>query len=56
MCAMLGPGLALRGPEGSMHKAVDGLTIEYRICFLFFAAGAHAPRRRAPPRAAARAR
>ncbi|KAG8462380.1 hypothetical protein KFE25_012200 [Diacronema lutheri] len=39
MCAMLGPGLALRGPDGSMHRAVDGLTIEYRICFLFFALG-----------------
>lgn len=39
MCSMLGPGLALRGPDGSMHTAVDGLTIEYRICFLFFAIG-----------------
>eukprot|EP00302_Diacronema_sp_CCMP2436_P009538 CAMPEP_0179885532 /NCGR_PEP_ID=MMETSP0982-20121206/30334_1 /TAXON_ID=483367 /ORGANISM="non described non described, Strain CCMP 2436" /LENGTH=266 /DNA_ID=CAMNT_0021781125 /DNA_START=472 /DNA_END=1269 /DNA_ORIENTATION=+ len=39
LCAMLGPGLALRGPDGSMHTAVDGMTIEYRICFLFFVLG-----------------
>ena len=24
LCSMLGPGLALRGPDGSMHRAVDG--------------------------------
>ncbi|KAG8466854.1 hypothetical protein KFE25_008233 [Diacronema lutheri] len=39
MCAMLGPGLALRGPDGSMHKAVDGMMVEYRVCFLFFVSG-----------------
>ena len=30
LCSMLGPGLALRGPDGSMHRAVDGLMLEYR--------------------------
>ena len=28
LCSMLGPGLALRGPDGSMHSAVDGLMLE----------------------------
>lgn len=28
LCSMLGPGLALRGPDGSMHRAVDGLMLE----------------------------
>ena len=28
--SMFGPGLALRGPEGSMHKAVEGM-MEERI-------------------------
>ena len=37
--SMLGPGLALRGPDGSMHRAVDGLMLEYRLTFLFFTAG-----------------
>jgi len=36
---MLGPGLALRGPDGSMHTAVDGMMVEYRVCFLFFVIG-----------------
>jgi hypothetical protein len=36
---MLGPGLALRGPDGSMHRAVDGLMLEYRLTFLFFTMG-----------------
>ena len=43
---MLGPGLALRGPDGSMHRAVDGLMLEYRLTFLFFTMGAHAWRAR----------
>jgi hypothetical protein len=47
MCAMLGPGLALRGPEGSMHIAVEGMMVEYRVCFLFFVAGARSPLRAA---------
>ena len=29
LCSMLGPGLALRGPDGSMHRAVDGLMLEW---------------------------
>ena len=28
--SMLGPGLALRGPDGSMHSAVDGTLIEFK--------------------------
>ena len=39
LCSMLGPGLALRGPDGSMHRAVDGLMMEYRLTFLFFTLG-----------------
>ena len=39
LCSMLGPGLALRGPDGSMHRAVDGLMLEYRLTFLFFVMG-----------------
>lgn len=38
-CVMFGPGLALRGPDGSMHAAVDGLMLEYRRAALFFGAG-----------------
>ena len=38
-CSMLGPGLALRGPDGSMDQAVEGLALEYRVIFLLFAAG-----------------
>lgn len=39
LCSMMGPGLALRGPDGSMHRAVDGLMMEYRVTFLFFGLG-----------------
>ena len=39
LLSMLGPGLALRGPDGSMHRAVDGLMLEYRLTFLFFVMG-----------------
>ena len=38
-CGMLGPGLALRGPDGAMDKAVEGLALEYRNIFLAFALG-----------------
>ena len=34
LLAMLAPGLALRGPDGSMHRAVDGMMHEYRLAFL----------------------
>ena len=36
LCGMLGPGLALRGPNGSIHHAVDGLMIEYRSLVMLF--------------------
>ena len=38
LCAILGPGLALRGPDGSMHNAVEGMMTHYRFtlaCFTF---------------------
>jgi hypothetical protein len=38
-CAALGPGLALRGPDGSMDRAVEGLALEFRIIFLTFCLG-----------------
>jgi len=39
IAAIQGPGLALRGTDGSMHRAVDGMLIEYKIAFLLFATG-----------------
>jgi hypothetical protein len=39
LCSMLGPGLALRGPDGSMHRAVDEMLEEYRLTFFFFGIG-----------------
>lgn len=39
LCTMLGPGLALRGHDGSMDQAVEGLALEYRTSFLLFIAG-----------------
>lgn len=38
LCGMLGPGLALRGPDGpkSVHKAVDVMKNESVHCFTFF--------------------
>ena len=39
LAAIYGPGLALRGPDGSMHRAVDGLLLEYKLAFLFFCSG-----------------
>jgi hypothetical protein len=38
-CSMLGPGLALRGPDGSMDRAVEGLALEFRLIFLLFMLG-----------------
>jgi len=32
--SMLGPGLALRGQDGAMDQAVEGLALEYRTVFL----------------------
>ena len=40
--AMLGPGLALRGQDGAMDQAVEGLALEYRSCFLLFMGGVFA--------------
>ena len=34
LLAMLAPGLALRGPDGSMNVAIDNLIGEYRTAFL----------------------
>ena len=39
LLSMMGPGLALRGPDGAMDKAVEGLALEYRNIFLAFALG-----------------
>lgn len=38
LCSMLGPGLALRGPDGpaSMHRAVDVMRDESLHCFYCF--------------------
>ena len=35
-CAMLGPGLALRGADGAMDQAVEGLALEFRTTFILF--------------------
>jgi len=35
---MLGPGLALRGPDGSMHSAVDGILHEFELVSRLFRA------------------
>jgi hypothetical protein len=39
LLSMMGPGLALRGPDGSMHPAVDGMMEEYRAAYLNFLLG-----------------
>jgi hypothetical protein len=39
LLSMLGPGLALRGPDGSMHPAVDGMMEEYQAAYLNFVLG-----------------
>ena len=39
VCAMLGPGLALRGQDGAMDQAVEGLALEYRTTFILFLGG-----------------
>ena len=36
---VMGPGLALRGPEGSITKAVEQMRIERRATFMFFGVG-----------------
>ncbi|KAG8461179.1 hypothetical protein KFE25_002368 [Diacronema lutheri] len=37
LIAMAAPGLALRGPDGSVHLAVEGMIIEYRAATRWFA-------------------
>ena len=39
LCAILGPGLALRGPDGSMHNAVQGMMTHYRFTLACFTLG-----------------
>jgi len=39
LCAILGPGLALRGPDGSMHNAVNGMAVHYRFTLACFTLG-----------------
>jgi hypothetical protein len=39
LLSMMGPGLALRGPDGSMHPAVDGMMKEYRTAYYCFVLG-----------------
>ena len=39
LCAILGPGLELRGPDGSMHNAVQGMTTHYRFTLTCFSLG-----------------
>ena len=39
VCSMLGPGLALRGQDGAMDQAVEGLALEYRTIFMLFLTG-----------------
>ena len=39
VCAMLGPGLALRGADGAMDQAVEGLAVEFRTTFILFFCG-----------------
>ena len=59
LCAILGPGLALRGPDGSMHNAVQGMMTHYRftlacftlglVCFMLSALLCAPPSAAAPP-------
>ena len=39
LLSMMGPGLALRGPDGSMGPAVDGMMTEYRTAYSCFVLG-----------------
>ena len=39
LCAILGPGLALRGPDGSMHTAVNGMMTHYKFTLACFSSG-----------------
>jgi hypothetical protein len=37
LIALMGPGLALRGPDGAVHLAIEGMMIEYRVASRWFA-------------------
>jgi hypothetical protein len=39
IAAIYGPMLALRGPDGAMHRAVDGMLLEYKVAFILFSTG-----------------
>jgi len=39
LVAILGPALAIRGPDGAMHTAVDCMVSHYRFTFVCFALG-----------------
>mmetsp|Transcript_7228 Transcript_7228/g.12164 ORF Transcript_7228/g.12164 Transcript_7228/m.12164 type:complete len:227 (+) Transcript_7228:77-757(+) len=39
LLSMMGPGLALRGPDGSMHPAVEGMVYEYNTAYICFVLG-----------------
>lgn len=39
LLSMMGPGLALRGPDGSVHPAVEGMIAEYQQAYLCFVLG-----------------
>ena len=39
LIAIMGPGLALCGPDGSVHPAVEGMLVEHREAFRFFVLG-----------------
>mmetsp|Transcript_12375 Transcript_12375/g.28921 ORF Transcript_12375/g.28921 Transcript_12375/m.28921 type:complete len:215 (+) Transcript_12375:63-707(+) len=36
LISMLGPGLALRGPDGSVHVAIEYIALEYKTASFFF--------------------
>ena len=38
-CMIFGPGLAIRGPPGSMKRAVEGMRDEEKMTHIFFALG-----------------
>jgi hypothetical protein len=39
LVSILGPALAIRGPDGAMHTAVDSMVTHYRFTFVCFALG-----------------
>jgi hypothetical protein len=39
LVTLIGPGLALRGPDGAVHRAVEDMLDEYRLAFAIFVLG-----------------